>query len=126
VIHLDTHTAVYLAGGCGGEIPAAARAELESDDVAISPMAMLEIGYLFEIGRMSEPASSVQAALGAGLGVTVSAAPFAAVVQHALHVDWTRDPFDRLIVANALADGARLVTADRRIREHVPDVALWD
>jgi acetylornithine deacetylase/succinyl-diaminopimelate desuccinylase-like protein len=37
---------------------------------------------------------------------------------------WTRDPFDRLIVANAMADGATLITADRVILRHF-DQAIW-
>lgn len=46
------------------------------------------------------------------------------MVELELLLSWTRDPFDRLIVANALADGADLVTADERIRQHT-DIAVW-
>jgi PIN domain nuclease of toxin-antitoxin system len=38
---------------------------------------------------------------------------------------WTRDPFDRLIVANAKANGfAWLISADEHIRNHYPR-AVW-
>jgi PIN domain nuclease of toxin-antitoxin system len=37
---------------------------------------------------------------------------------------WTRDPFDRLIVANAMADGAPLITADETILANFRD-AVW-
>lgn len=38
---------------------------------------------------------------------------------------WTRDPFDRLICAQALADAAPLLTADRTVHEHL-DMTVWD
>lgn len=43
---------------------------------------------------------------------------------HALKESWTRDPFDRLIVANAKAAGAPLITKDERIRKHYRR-AIW-
>ena len=61
----------------------------------------------------------------AGLtGLVLSNAPFAAVVNQARALTWTRDPFDRLIAGAALADGAGLVTADRQILENLPG-AIW-
>jgi PIN domain nuclease of toxin-antitoxin system len=50
--------------------------------------------------------------------------PFRTIVDQAIAEDWTRDPFDRLIVANAKAAGAVLVTRDERIRGHYSR-ALW-
>ena len=41
-----------------------------------------------------------------------------ALITQALREKWTRDPFDRLIVANAKAAGAPLITKDERIRKH--------
>ncbi|MCE3290874.1 MAG: hypothetical protein K0R83_2886, partial [Caulobacter sp.] len=46
------------------------------------------------------------------------------VVSAARTLTCTRDPFDRLICAAAIADGVGLVTADRRIRQHLPN-AIW-
>ena len=37
------------------------------------------------------------------------------MVEAARTFAWTRDPFDRLIVANAIADGVKLLTADEII-----------
>lgn len=46
-------------------------------------------------------------------------------IQHgeaAAELDWThRDPFDRMLVAQAKVEGLTLVTADRRIREYFQD-----
>ena len=48
----------------------------------------------------------------------VSTLSFQRVVAAAVEQTWTRDPFDRLIVAQAQAEGASLVTADKLIRKH--------
>jgi len=47
------------------------------------------------------------------------------IMNSALQIKWTRDPGDRIIVANAAAcNEALLVTSDRRIHEHYPN-AIW-
>lgn len=38
---------------------------------------------------------------------------------------WTRDPFDRMIAAQAIVADAPLVTADRTILANLP-LAVWD
>jgi PIN domain nuclease of toxin-antitoxin system len=45
-------------------------------------------------------------------------------VDQALSEGWTRDPFDRLIVANAKAAAAPLVTKDEMVRGNYSR-ALW-
>ena len=77
-----------------------------------------------EQGRVSEPAEALIDGLADEIGLTMSTASFSAIVARARTFAWTRDPFDRLIVANAMADGARLLTADGRILEHFAD-AVW-
>jgi PIN domain nuclease of toxin-antitoxin system len=47
------------------------------------------------------------------------------VTKAADDLTWTRDPFDRLIAAHAIAVGAPLLTADRSILENLP-LATWD
>ena len=47
--------------------------------------------------------------------------PFTVVSQAALAEGWTRDPFDRMIVAQAKANGfAWLVSSDGQIVKHYP------
>ena len=125
MIHIDTHVALWLAGDQADRVPAATRVLIEAEDVRLSAVAQLEMGYLHEIGRISRPPAEVMSILAAAVGLTMSTATLPVVVAHALSLTWTRDPFDRLIVANALADGARLVTTDRQIRSHVSQ-AVWD
>jgi PIN domain nuclease of toxin-antitoxin system len=86
--------------------------------------AVLELEYLHEIGRLTPGASAVIAALAEDIGLTICRLPFSTVVERALQEKWIRDPFDRLIVANAKANDAPLVTRDEKIREHYRR-ALW-
>jgi PIN domain nuclease of toxin-antitoxin system len=77
VIYLDTHVVAWLyASGAEALSARAAEAIGRSDDVRISPMARLELRYLFEIGRVEEPAATVTDALAATLGLRVCGASF--------------------------------------------------
>jgi len=58
------------------------------------------------------------------IGLETCKQPFAAVVGAALTLDWTRDPFDRIIVAQASHRESPLLTADQNIREHY-SAAVW-
>ena len=62
--------------------------------------------------------------LGQETGLRVCDLPFRIVVEHALKENWGRDPFDRLIVANAKVHDAALVTKDQRIHQNYPR-AIW-
>ena len=73
---------------------------------------------------MRVTASKMMAVLATGLGIRVCELPFRIVVEHSLGETWGRDPFDRLIVANAKAANAPLVTKDARILAHYSR-ALW-
>jgi PIN domain nuclease of toxin-antitoxin system len=126
VIYLDTHVVFWLYA-MGGEAPlseAAREVVRDSAELRISPMVRLELQYLHEVGRTGTPAAPVVDELGSMLGLRVCDAPFAAVVQAAERQSWTRDPFDRLIVAQAALRGAKLVTKDRTIHEHY-DHSIW-
>ncbi len=50
--------------------------------------------------------------------------PFADVVDASLQESWTRDPFDRIVVAQSRLRGAALLTKDRNIHDHF-DEAVW-
>jgi PIN domain nuclease of toxin-antitoxin system len=77
------------------------------------------------VGRVTEPASAPLAALRRTIGLQVLDIPLASVIGAAKEISWTRDPFDRLIAAQAIVADAPLVTADRTILEHLPQ-ATWD
>ena len=124
MIYLDTHVLVRLYLGDIGGLSIAARNAIEANDLVASPAAVLELEFLHGIGRLQPAASKVVSALAQDVGLRICELPFRLVVEHALKENWGRDPFDRLIVANAKARNAPLVTKDERIRHHYPS-AVW-
>jgi PIN domain nuclease of toxin-antitoxin system len=114
VIYLDTHAAVALYQAELSAFSAAALKELEEEsDLRVSPMVLLELEYLQEIKRIRIPAAQIVSSLGAEIGLTVCDLPFPQVIRQAIEERWTRDPFDRIIVAHAKANEAVLITRDR-------------
>jgi PIN domain nuclease of toxin-antitoxin system len=125
LIYLDTHVVAWLHGhGAAALSDTAAAAFEEADELRYSPMVRLELQYLLEVGRTTQPAVEVLDALGAATGMVVCNAPFAAVVREAEGYTWTRDPFDRLIVAQAALHDAPLLTKDALLHRHYGR-ALW-
>ena len=125
MIHLDTHVVVWLFTGELGRIHREALRRIEAGRLTISPMVELELCYLHEIGRTDRPGRAVIADLGARLGLTRSRATLADIIDLAGSLTWTRDPFDRLIVASAMVEACPLVTPDEHIRANFPG-AVWD
>jgi PIN domain nuclease of toxin-antitoxin system len=124
VTYLDTHVVAWLYGGELLKISQTAFDAIQKGDPVISPIVILELQYLFEIGRATAPASKVVADLSRTTGLSVCDLPFAAVIESALAEKWVRDPFDRLIVAHASANDAPLITKDQKIRKHYKR-AIW-
>jgi PIN domain nuclease of toxin-antitoxin system len=123
--YLDTHVVAWLYAGGSTALPSATAAVLEqAAELWVSPMVRLELQYLYEIGRVAEPALAVLDTLEAAMGLVTCQAPFAAVVKRAESESWTRDPFDRIIVAQAALFDASLVTKDSTIRSHYGR-AVW-
>ena len=85
---------------------------------AASAAAVYELQLANEKGVIAPTAEKMVDALAAEIGLAICNLPFWAVVQASFRESWTRDPMDRLIVANANAAGAPLVTADRNILQH--------
>ena len=123
-IYADTHVLVWLFYHEIGRLGTAARQALDQNEILVSPAAVLEMEFLHEIGRTQHSALTVVDTLATDLGLRVCDLPFRTVVEYALKENWCRDPFDRLIVANAKAAEAPLVTKDARIRRHYSRV-IW-
>ena len=124
MIYLDTHVLVWLYAGRTDLIPPLARSLIDGNELLVSPIVALELQYLYEAAKTSEPAVPVLQALAREIGLKKCELPFADVAEAALSETWTRDPFDRLVVAQARVRGAPLLTKDRTIREHY-DEAVW-
>lgn len=124
LVHLDTHVVIWLYEGRYEELSKAARSLIEEGRCVISPMVRLELQYLFEVGRNERDADFVLAALRQLMDLDVSGAPLNEVVKQGLSITWTRDVFDRLIVAHAVYEDAPLLTRDHRIRDNFSG-AVW-
>jgi PIN domain nuclease of toxin-antitoxin system len=121
IAYLDTNALVWLSeGSLAGLNPKIDRL-LQEAVLLFSPMVLLELELLFEIKRSKRPARDIQNKVEHELGVRICDLPFSAIASAALDEKWTRDPFDRLIVANAKANGfAWLISADELIARHYP------
>lgn len=123
--YLDTNVVIYLHTGAKERISPRAMQQIEENDLIISAMVMLELQMLYEIGRLKYDAGRIFADLSQQIGLTLCPLPMAAVIHASLGIKWTRDPFDRIILANASANNkAPLITSDRRIQEQY-DNAIW-
>ena len=125
MIYLDTHVVVWLYAGRTELIPPLARSLVDGNDLLISPIVALELQYLYEAGRTSEPAAPVVRTLAREVGLRQCELAFADVVDASLNETWTRDPFDRIVVAHARLGAAPLLTKDRDIRSHY-EATAWD
>ena len=98
--------------------------EIESSELRISPMVLLEMQFLREIGRVTPSPGEWLTILRRDFDVTVCALPFHTVLEASIDETWTRDPFDRIIVAQARTGGGNLLTKDRQIHKNFTG-AVW-
>lgn len=88
-------------------------------------MVILELNILKEIGRIDGSGPEIAEHLRLDIDLGIAESSFHRVAMAACDISWTRDPFDRLIAAHAMADDVPLITRDRNMLEHCP-VAVWD
>ena len=117
-VYLDTNVAVWLAQGSLNRIsPKAQKAIQTATNLLLSPIVLVELEYLYEVGRILIPAIDVRVKLEHELAIHMCDLDFLTIVQMALNEKWTRDPFDRIIVAHAKSNGmSPLVSPDEEIR----------
>ena len=116
---------VWLCQGQTERISPAAVSAIEDSNVVISPMVLLELEYLYEIGRILKSPLAILNQLQTQIGLEIADQGFSPVIHTALFETWTRDPFDRVIVAHARTDHqAPLITSDTKIRENYPS-SVW-
>jgi len=117
---LDTHVVLWQLGGSRALGERAQREIERAGELLFSVVSFAEIGVKAAIGKLSVPADLREHVLSHGvrlLGLTA---------EHGLAVAGLpvhhRDPFDRLLIAQAQAEDLVLVTADERIGDY--DVRL--
>lgn len=124
-LYLDTHVLVWLyQDGAARLTSRGAEAIDAADAVLVSPIVELELAYLQEIGRITTAPGTIMDALRRDLELDACRLPFASIVGAAVGQTWTRDPFDRLIVAQAAHGRSPLLTADRNLLQHY-EHAFW-
>jgi PIN domain nuclease of toxin-antitoxin system len=121
IAYLDTNALIWLSDGSLAGLSPKIDRLLQQADLLFSSMVLLELEFLYEIKRSKRPARDIRQKVEYELGVRLCDLPFPVIAGAALDEKWTRDPFDRLIVANAKANGfAWLISADEAMRKHYP------
>lgn len=112
---VDTHVLLWAVAE-PERLPVSFREQLESPDneVFFSAASIWEVAIKLQIGRLSlvvTPEEIAAAAVRIGFDeLPVRAAHAAAILRLPLH---HRDPFDRLLIAQAIHEPARFLTVDR-------------
>jgi PIN domain nuclease of toxin-antitoxin system len=124
IAFFDTNALVLLGEGRAERFGAQARRLVVSADRRVSPIVLLELHFLSETGRLKGDPNRFYAEVLDECDIVESQDPVVAVAREAASFTWTRDPFDRLIVATAMLHHAKLITKDGVIRDHF-DGAVW-
>ena len=125
LVYLDTHVIVWLYAGREDLLSERATRTIQQDRLLFSPVVRLELQYLFETDRITKRPDQILDALGTEIALRSCQSSFATVVNQAIELKWTRDPFDRIITAQAGANQAPLLTKDKTILRHYQK-AFWD
>ena len=119
---LDTQVVLWQAAGEDRLGPQAIGYLEAAEELRFSVVSFAEIGMKAATGKLYVPADFADQIARMGIRVlTLTAGHGLAVAQLPLH---HRDPFDRLLIAQAQSEGLILLTADRRIAAY--DVATVD
>jgi PIN domain nuclease of toxin-antitoxin system len=121
---LDTNVAVWLLLGDRDRVSPSVVQALEdiTNDVALSAASVWEIAIKRSLGKVTLPDGWTKALQRLGFDPMPVTAMHAAAVER---LPWHhRDPFDRLLIAQASVEGCRLVTSDRRLAEYPVEI-LW-
>ncbi len=111
-LQLDTHVVLWELSGSRQVAPAAQRRIERATEVFFSAVSFAEIGVKVSLGKLSVPSDLRDRVLHTGIQILALEADHAlAVAGLPLH---HRDPFDRLLIAQARAEQLTIVTADHR------------
>ena len=119
---LDTHFLLWSLGS-PGKLPAKARKVIQTSNAFVSAASIWEIAIKSALGKLKADPLEIVAAVGpAGLDfLPISALHAASVaVLPSIH----RDPFDRMLIAQALSENMVLLTNDSMLRGYGPCVMI--
>jgi len=123
---LDTHTLLWFIDG-DAQMSSKARATVEdmTNEVAVSVASLFEIAIKLKIGKLSlrkSLAEFIGDVGGASIKVISIADAHLITYQNLPDVPDHRDPFDKLILATAIAEDSVVISADpkfKNYRDHV-------
>jgi PIN domain nuclease of toxin-antitoxin system len=120
---LDTHIFLWAVAGSPLLKPAVRRLIEDADEVYVSAASLWEVAIKARLGKIEADAQELAAAIDASgfLELPVSAAHAVGVARLDLHHN---DPFDRLLVAQALAEPLKLLTTDAVLAKYSNVVLL--
>lgn len=114
VILLDTHAVIWIA-----QRHRRARPLERFPRLYLSPISVLEIQFLVEAGRLRLSEGQSPMTLAGDHRWRLDEPPAAKWFVGACELSWTRDPFDRLLVAHAKLRGWKVATADTLLLERL-------
>lgn len=123
---LDTCTFLWLTGGGALSGPAAAAIRIPANDVLLSAISVWEIALKYQRGRLHLPESPerlIPARRGTR-GIVPLEFDEASALQSLKLPPLHRDPFDRMLIAQAIAHGLAIVTPDPAIAQY-PVRVIW-
>lgn len=124
MIFIDTHVAIWLYSGELDLFTPETLKLINENPICISHIVRLEMKYLNEIGRISPQPDVIIAALTDEIGLVYSENSIDRIISQAIHFDFTRDPFDRIIVADASINNSILISKDIVIKENYKNT-VW-
>jgi len=124
IVYLDTHVIVWLYAGLVDKLTEAAKTAIDESELFVSQMVRLELQYIYEIGRIKVRADTIINALSKTIGLKISDTAFNQIIEEALKINWTRDVFDRILVAEAKALKYGFISADRKIQSNFKQT-IW-
>lgn len=113
---LDTHVVLWQLGGARSLGADAREAIGQASELLFSVVSFAEVGVKAAIGKLVVPDDFHEQVLRTGVRV-LSLAPEQALAVAGLPL-LHRDPFDRLLIAQALSEGLTVVTADARFADY--------
>ena len=124
MIFLDTHILLWLYDKLEDKFSNAIKELINRNDIYISPISKLELQYLKEIKRINHSPNVIIEFLSRSIGLQVATLSFNDVIDEAMKIKWTRDPFDRIIVSTSKITKSIFITADKIILKNYK-MATW-
>ncbi len=131
MIVVDTHIIIWNAlkpEMLSGKAEKAISAANNSDGIIFCEISLWEIAMLMHKGRLSidiEYTEFIQLILESNKYVFRGITPEIAWLSTDLFSDNNKDPADRIIAATSIIENAKLVTADKEIRQSEKVATIW-